>query len=57
MLLTDSYSRPPMANMYDRGNAKWPLSLSGNRLQTGGWARQQNGKYATDAFGHIFITV
>lgn len=26
-----------------RGNAKWPFSLSHNRLQTGGWARQQNG--------------
>lgn len=26
------------------GNAKWPFSLSHNRLQTGGWARQQNGK-------------
>ena len=25
-------------------NAKWPFSLSHNRLQTGGWARQQNGK-------------
>ena len=24
------------------GNAKWPMSLSHNRLQTGGWARQQN---------------
>ena len=24
------------------GNAKWPFSLSHNRLQTGGWARQQN---------------
>ncbi|KAI0806353.1 RmlC-like cupin domain-containing protein [Irpex lacteus] len=26
------------------GNAKWPFSLSHNRLQTGGWARQQNVK-------------
>ncbi len=24
------------------GNAKWPFSMSHNRLQTGGWARQQN---------------
>ncbi|KAJ3533785.1 hypothetical protein NM688_g7236 [Phlebia brevispora] len=24
------------------GNPKWPMSLSKNRLQTGGWARQQN---------------
>lgn len=28
-----------------RPNAKWPMSLSHNRLQTGGWARQQNGTY------------
>ena len=26
------------------GNAKWPFGLSHNRLQTGGWARQQNGR-------------
>ncbi len=25
-------------------NAKWPFALSHNRLQTGGWARQQNGE-------------
>ena len=25
-------------------NAKWPFSLSHNRLQTGGWARQENSK-------------
>ena len=24
-------------------NAKWPFGLSHNRLQTGGWAREQNG--------------
>lgn len=24
-------------------NAKWPFALSHNRLQTGGWARQQTG--------------
>lgn len=27
-----------------RGNVKWPFSLSNNRVQTGGWARQQNGR-------------
>ena len=26
-------------------NAKWPMSLSHNRLQTGGWARQQNSEW------------
>lgn len=26
----------------NRANAKWPFSLSHNRLQTGGWARQEN---------------
>ena len=26
-------------------NAKWPMSLSYNRLQTGGWARQQNSEW------------
>jgi len=32
-------------NLYDySANAKWPFGLSHNRLQTGGWARQQNGK-------------
>jgi hypothetical protein len=29
---------------FPSGNAKWPFSLSHNRLQTGGWARQQNGQ-------------
>lgn len=28
---------------FRRPNAKWPFALSHNRLQTGGWARQQNG--------------
>ena len=26
-----------------RQNAKWSFTLSSNRLQTGGWVRQQNG--------------
>ncbi|KAL0566965.1 hypothetical protein V5O48_015029 [Marasmius crinis-equi] len=35
---------PPTTDHGTVGNAKWPFSLSKNRLQTGGWARQQNGK-------------
>ena len=31
------------ANRRYSQNAKWPFGLSHNRLQTGGWARQQNG--------------
>ncbi|KAI0926167.1 hypothetical protein AcV5_008697 [Taiwanofungus camphoratus] len=33
---------PPTTDAGDIPNAKWPFSLSPNRLQTGGWARQQN---------------
>ncbi|KAI0340405.1 oxalate decarboxylase [Trametopsis cervina] len=33
---------PPTTDSGTVGNAKWPFSLSHNRLQTGGWARQQN---------------
>ncbi|KAH8100803.1 oxalate decarboxylase [Cristinia sonorae] len=33
---------PPTTDQGTVGNAKWPFSLSHNRLQTGGWARQQN---------------
>ena len=33
-----------MLTMRCSGNAKWPFALSHNRLQTGGWARQQNMK-------------
>ncbi|KAI0314754.1 oxalate decarboxylase [Amylostereum chailletii] len=33
---------PPTSDHGDVMNAKWPMSLSHNRLQTGGWARQQN---------------
>lgn len=29
-------------------NAKWPFSLSRNRLQTGGWARQQNSAFSNN---------
>ncbi|KIP11064.1 hypothetical protein PHLGIDRAFT_21943 [Phlebiopsis gigantea 11061_1 CR5-6] len=35
---------PPSTDAGTVGNAKWPFSLSHNRLQTGGWARQQNVK-------------
>ncbi|KZT29786.1 oxalate decarboxylase [Neolentinus lepideus HHB14362 ss-1] len=33
---------PPTTDAGTIGNAKWPMGLSHNRLQTGGWARQQN---------------
>ncbi|KAF5371097.1 hypothetical protein D9757_010813 [Collybiopsis confluens] len=33
---------PPTTDNGDTGNLKWPFAMSHNRLQTGGWARQQN---------------
>ncbi|KAF9007406.1 oxalate decarboxylase [Cyathus striatus] len=33
---------PPSTDHGSLGNAKWAFSLSHNRLQTGGWARQEN---------------
>jgi oxalate decarboxylase family bicupin protein len=33
---------PPGTDSGSLSNAKWPFSLSHNRLQTGGWARQEN---------------
>nr|AAF13275.1 oxalate decarboxylase [Flammulina velutipes]AAO89278.1 oxalate decarboxylase [Flammulina sp. IJF 140502] len=33
---------PPTTDHGFVGNAKWPFSFSKQRLQTGGWARQQN---------------
>ncbi|KAF8903709.1 oxalate decarboxylase [Gymnopilus junonius] len=33
---------PPTTDHGDVSNAKWPFSLSHNRLQSGGWARQEN---------------
>ncbi|KAF9456571.1 oxalate decarboxylase [Collybia nuda] len=33
---------PPTTDHGSVQNAKWPFSLSHNRLQTGGWARNQN---------------
>ncbi|EMD33534.1 hypothetical protein CERSUDRAFT_56759 [Gelatoporia subvermispora B] len=35
---------PPTTDHGNVPNAKWPFALSHNRLQTGGWARQQNGE-------------
>ncbi|KAI0787802.1 oxalate decarboxylase [Fomes fomentarius] len=35
---------PPTTDHGSVSNAKWPFDLSHNRLQTGGWARQQNVK-------------
>ncbi|KAI3616907.1 oxalate decarboxylase [Moniliophthora roreri] len=35
---------PPTTDNGQIGNAKWPFSFSSNRIQTGGWARQQNVK-------------
>ncbi|KAJ3798155.1 oxalate decarboxylase [Lentinula aff. detonsa] len=33
---------PPSTDNGDVANSKWPFSMSHMRLQTGGWARQQN---------------
>ncbi|KAF5373547.1 hypothetical protein D9758_000849 [Tetrapyrgos nigripes] len=33
---------PPTTDHGSVNNAKWPFALSHNRLQTGGWARQEN---------------
>lgn len=33
---------PPSTDSGSVSNAKWPFALSHNRLQAGGWARQQN---------------
>ncbi|PCH42517.1 oxalate oxidase [Wolfiporia cocos MD-104 SS10] len=33
---------PPSTDAGDIPNLKWPFSMSTNRMQTGGWARQQN---------------
>lgn len=39
----DSFA-PPSSDHGDIPQAKWPFALSHNRLQNGGWARQQNEK-------------
>lgn len=36
---------PPSTDAGNVQNAKWPFTLSHNRLQTGGWARQENSMY------------
>ncbi|KAH7928108.1 putative oxalate decarboxylase/oxidase [Leucogyrophana mollusca] len=41
-LLSPDLLAPPTTDNGDVPNAKWPMGLSHNRLQTGGWARQQN---------------
>lgn len=41
--LSPDFLAPPSTDAGSVENAKWPFSLSHNRLQTGGWARQQNG--------------
>jgi oxalate decarboxylase family bicupin protein len=33
---------PPTSDNGDTGNSKWPFAMSHNRIQTGGWARQEN---------------
>ncbi|EEB99664.1 hypothetical protein MPER_00618 [Moniliophthora perniciosa FA553] len=39
---------PPTTDNGQIGNVKWPFSFSSNRIQTGGWARQQNGTLLLD---------
>ncbi|KAI0926153.1 hypothetical protein AcV5_008685 [Taiwanofungus camphoratus] len=41
-LQNPSLLAPPTTDHGSVQNAKWPFGLSHNRLQTGGWARQQN---------------
>ncbi|KIJ62907.1 hypothetical protein HYDPIDRAFT_114033 [Hydnomerulius pinastri MD-312] len=41
-LMNADFLAPPTTDNGDVPNAKWPMGLSHNRLQTGGWARQQN---------------
>ncbi|GJJ14952.1 hypothetical protein Clacol_009222 [Clathrus columnatus] len=40
--LSPDFLAPPSTDAGSVANAKWPFSLSHNRLQTGGWARQEN---------------
>lgn len=47
---------PPTTDAGSIPNAKWPMSLSANRLATGGWARQQNGKLKYVHTVSIFFT-
>ncbi|KAK7037839.1 hypothetical protein VNI00_010800 [Paramarasmius palmivorus] len=41
-LQNPSLLAPPTTDNGEVGNVKWPMSFSPNRIQTGGWARQQN---------------
>ncbi|KAH7884814.1 putative oxalate decarboxylase/oxidase [Phlebopus sp. FC_14] len=41
-LMNADFLAPPTTDNGDVANIKWPMGLSHNRLQTGGWARQQN---------------
>lgn len=45
-----------MSFMMSRSNFKWPFSMSHNRLQTGGWARQQNGWSLAGVLEMILLT-
>lgn len=42
VLQNPDFLAPPTTDHGSFDNVKWPFSLSHNRLQTGGWARQQN---------------
>ncbi|CCO33481.1 hypothetical protein BN14_07559 [Rhizoctonia solani AG-1 IB] len=50
------FMAPPTTDAGSVENVKWSFSLSHNRVQDGGWARQQNGKYTrtrhADCDGH-----
>ncbi|KAL0568144.1 hypothetical protein V5O48_013851, partial [Marasmius crinis-equi] len=41
-LQNPDFLAPPSTDHGSVANAKWPFSLSHNRMHTGGWARQQN---------------
>ncbi|PBL04110.1 oxalate decarboxylase [Armillaria gallica] len=41
-LQNPDFLAPPTTDSGSISNAKWPFSFSHNRLQTGGWARQEN---------------
>lgn len=46
---------PPTTDAGSVLNAKWSFSLSHNRVQNGGWAREQNGKQNTKQNYSIFF--
>ena len=51
MLVLFLTTGPASINIKLSSSTKWPFALSHNRLQTGGWARQQNGKFS--GFGRL----